>query len=406
MSHPPSPAVPAAGTPITLHIWPPYENTLSFDVSGVEALLHTQLAIPGRFSIAYTANPDSAPSGQLPYLTHGLHNANTFPSIAKYVAQLRDARDLNESLSTMEKAQFLARIAHVQSDYGDLVAHVLYSLRLNWWKVTRPAMASMLPVPQRYYVPSRIRESYRPRLEAAELWDIPGIEQEEEEDRTSAFRKDRRRKKETKAQKFKRVFEREKVIDKARAFLSSYAALLGERQYFNPHADSPTTLDVVFAAHTHILMNISFVDPLLRNLLSESYPGLVAHAKAVQTAAFPDTQSFPPTVPLDLSVSLKSLIPTPRLSLWTWSRRTVELTEEERRFRRARWGWIGLAVTSVVLYVVFLRPTVVFIVPGGSGVGGQYDMDDDLQEREEEGEEEGDEDEDEVENEDDPEDDE
>ena len=59
---------------------------------------------------------------------------------------------------------------------------MLYSLRLNWWKVTRPAMASMLPVPQRYYVPGRVRESYRPRLEAAELWDIPGIEQEEEED--------------------------------------------------------------------------------------------------------------------------------------------------------------------------------------------------------------------------------
>lgn len=88
---------------------------------------------------------------------------------------------------------------------------MLYSLRLNWWKVTRPAIASMLPVPLRYYVPSRIRESYQPRLEAAELWDVPGIEQEEE-DRMSSLRRDgRRKKKETKAQKFKRVFEREKV---------------------------------------------------------------------------------------------------------------------------------------------------------------------------------------------------
>lgn len=88
---------------------------------------------------------------------------------------------------------------------------MLYSLRLNWWKVTRPALASMLPVPLRYYVPSRIRESYQPRLEAAELWDIPGIEQEEDEDRMAGLRRDRRKKKETKAQKFKRVFEREKV---------------------------------------------------------------------------------------------------------------------------------------------------------------------------------------------------
>lgn len=90
-------------------------------------------------------------------------------------------------------------------------AHMLYSLRLNWWKVTRPAMASMLPVPLRYYVPGRIRDAYQPRLETAELWDVPGKEQEEDEDRMSSLRRDRRKKKESKAQKFKRVFEREKV---------------------------------------------------------------------------------------------------------------------------------------------------------------------------------------------------
>lgn len=72
-------------------------------------------------------------------------------------------------------------------------------------------MASMLPVPLRYYVPARIRESYRPRLETAELWDTPGLEKEEEDDRMSSLRKDRRKKKESKAQKLKRVFEREKA---------------------------------------------------------------------------------------------------------------------------------------------------------------------------------------------------
>ena len=28
----------------------------------------------------------------------------------------------------------------------------------------------MIPIPQRYYVPNRIREMYKPRLEAAGLW--------------------------------------------------------------------------------------------------------------------------------------------------------------------------------------------------------------------------------------------
>lgn len=124
---------------------------------------------------------------------------------------------------------------------------------------------------------------------------------------------------------------------------------------------SPTALDVVFAAHTHILMNVPFMDPLLQALLSESYPTLIAHAKAVQSAAFPDPQSFPPAVPLDLSVSLKLLLPTPTLRFWASRRQKKELTEEERRFRRARWGWIGLALASVACYAVFLRPTIVFV---------------------------------------------
>jgi sorting and assembly machinery component 37 len=37
----------------------------------------------------------------------------------------------------------------------------------------------MLSIPQRYYVPERIRESFRPRLEAAGLWRTPPAEETE-----------------------------------------------------------------------------------------------------------------------------------------------------------------------------------------------------------------------------------
>ena len=148
----------------------------------------------------------------------------------------------------------------------------------------------------------------------------------------------------------------------------------------------------MFAAHTHILMNVSFTDPLLQTLLSESYPTLVAHAKAVQSAAFPDPQSFPPTVPLDLSTSLRSLLPVPRLRFWSSRKQKEELTEAERKFRRARWGWIGLAVASVAFYVAFLRPTIVFVVRDDSGTGeeendedvGEHEHDNDEVEQDEE----------------------
>jgi hypothetical protein len=40
----------------------------------------------------------------------------------------------------------------------------------NYWKLIRPTLAQMMPVPQKYYVPNRIRELYKPRLEAVGLW--------------------------------------------------------------------------------------------------------------------------------------------------------------------------------------------------------------------------------------------
>ena len=36
-----------------------------------------------------------------------------------------------------------------------------------------PLLASMFPVPQKYYVPRRIRDTYIPRLEAVGLWNFP-----------------------------------------------------------------------------------------------------------------------------------------------------------------------------------------------------------------------------------------
>lgn len=65
-------------------------------------------------------------------------------------------------------------------------------------------MASMLPIPQRYYVPGRIREMYRPRLEAAGLWTQATSEPEKD-----SFGK--RQKKDDPKDEYARAFERDKV---------------------------------------------------------------------------------------------------------------------------------------------------------------------------------------------------
>lgn len=65
-------------------------------------------------------------------------------------------------------------------------------------------MASMLPIPQRYYVPGRIREMHRPRLEAAGLWSQAASEPEKD-----SFGK--RQKTDDPKDEYARAFERDKV---------------------------------------------------------------------------------------------------------------------------------------------------------------------------------------------------
>ncbi|KAI8998652.1 hypothetical protein BD414DRAFT_552266 [Trametes punicea] len=245
---------------LVLHIWPKHQNLLSFDPSSVAALLYLQLVLPGHFAIAYCANPDLSPSGQLPFLTHGLFHASGLSAIVAYVRRLPNARNLDAGLSPVEVAQLTARVAHVDSSYGDLVNHMLYSLHENWSDVTRPALISMLPVPQRYYVPARIRASHQTRLEAVELWDVPEVEEEPEEQRRVVFGKRKKHRPDPEAHHFKKAFEREKVVEKARAFFDVYERLLGDRQFFTG-SERPTTLDVIFAAHTHMLVDIRLPDP-------------------------------------------------------------------------------------------------------------------------------------------------
>lgn len=89
-------------------------------------------------------------------------------------------------------------------------SHFFYGNEANFWGLTNPALASEMPIPQKYYVPRRIREAYKPRLEAAGLWSSPSPEEEQ----GGLFEKDKERKKKRSYKvTFTRAFEREKVGD-------------------------------------------------------------------------------------------------------------------------------------------------------------------------------------------------
>ncbi|KAI0374872.1 hypothetical protein BV20DRAFT_1048881 [Pilatotrama ljubarskyi] len=345
-----------ASRDVVLHVWPKHADVLSFDAGSVAALLCLQLALPGQFSLSYCANPDLSPSGQLPLLTHGLYHASGLSSILAYVRRLHYARHLDAGLSSVQAAQLTARIAHVESSYGDLVNHMLYSLQENWVDVTRPALVSMLPVPQRYYVPHRIRASHKARLEAVELWDVPEEEEDSEEPRRVVFGRRKKHKPEPEAHHFKKTFEREKVAEKARALFDVYDRLLGDHRFFMG-SEIPTTLDVVFAAHSHLLLSLRLPDPLVTCAL-ESYPRLVSHCHAVLSAAFPPNAPSPPTLQQNWLTSLRSLI--------------------ERRYRLWRWGFIAGSLLATVGYLYFALS--VLLVQDGRvlrlGAGGGEPADD------------------------------
>lgn len=58
--------------------------------------------------------------GQLPYLTHGTLTLAGLAPILAYVGKLDGASNPDARLSPLEKAQATARIAHIETEGGDL----------------------------------------------------------------------------------------------------------------------------------------------------------------------------------------------------------------------------------------------------------------------------------------------
>ncbi|KAG6876935.1 hypothetical protein C0993_011939, partial [Termitomyces sp. T159_Od127] len=130
-------------------------------------------------------------------------------SIIGYVAGLKitepRALGLDFSLNNKEKSQSIAWCAHVASNMGDVVSYALYSNQTNWAGLMHPALASSYPIPQRYYIPGRIRGMYQHHLESAGLWDVPRNEEEKKE-----FKTDKAWQKHKNAKLFQRTFDCER----------------------------------------------------------------------------------------------------------------------------------------------------------------------------------------------------
>ena len=119
---------------------------------------------------------------------------------------------------------------------------------------------------------------------------------------------------------------------------------------------SPTVLDVILAAHIHLLHQ-PVPDTLIKDLLTETYPGLVAHSKSICQVAFPDPLSFPTAAPHTTAFSIMSIIPIPRFTKAAPVTKTTakppkpEVSEAMRRFKLFRWGFFAVVAVTMGLYL-------------------------------------------------------
>jgi len=151
-------------------------------------------------------------------------------------------------------------------------------------------------------------------------------------------------------------------------------------------------LDLSLAAHILPLIHAPLPDTLLSSLLSSSYPTLISHARRVLGAAMPSARVLPPE-----RYMLSALLPYPSFRAW-WNEPRRPKSEEEKRFDRMRWRWIGLAVVGSIGYWLFYAPKIrlvrvadengdesLAIAVGGDSVDLYADGDEEEEEEEEEG---------------------
>ncbi|KAJ6497039.1 hypothetical protein C8R47DRAFT_1113602 [Mycena vitilis] len=321
---------------LVLHIWPGQWELLSIHIPSLVAVLHLQLTIPGKFGISYCTNPDLSPSGTLPFLTDGSQVVSSLPSIIQYIYGLEGAAfktvNVDASLNSFDASQKTAWCSHVEANLGALTSYMFYSLSDNWTQLTHPTLAYSLPVPQRYYVPARIRTMYRPRLEATGLWNNKPTEPKSFLSSKSSANSN---------EQIAQRFQQEKVVQTARDCLDMYARLLGENQFV--FHERLTSLDVVLAAHVLVIIKPSFPDTLLSSLLTESYPTLVSHAERILA------RSLEPPTQIESSARnhpIWSLLPSLPVACGR------EKSEEDIQHERMTLGWVALAVGSVGMYLM------------------------------------------------------
>lgn len=374
---------------LTLYSWPHLWNLPSFDADCLAVILYLQLAFPANYSVVECTDPDVSPSGTLPLLFHNSTKISGVSSIFAYLSTLDGKSDewahgttavpnLDEALSNEQKAKSVAWKAYLNTHVSNLVVrsarsssqdknpktlqnHSLFVLEHNFTQVVHRDLVPLFPVPQRYYLPSRLRAALQPRLESAGLWVIAndsGTSETSEQPFQSLGAQLRIKASQTRATRdtlISTAFAREKVIERARTSFDLLTPLILASPspfFFASSGEQPTTLDITLAAQLLVLVRAPLPSNPIYELLKDSYPALLEHGQAVMEAAFPRDGTAPMVGVMRSTGVATTLARTVGRIVGLYTDEDTGVVTESTLRERIAYTWIGLAGLGTVAYLL------------------------------------------------------
>lgn len=125
------------------------------------------------------------------------------------------------------------------------------------------------------------------------------------------------------------------------------------RTMFCLHTRSPTTLDLLIAAHTLLLIIPPLPDTLTRELVENT---LADHAKRIQTIAFGNDR--PKLHVCSSRNSIWNLVPSYRTVKTVPAR---ERTPDDAEHEKLTWVFCGLALGSVIAYFAIMGSPIIAV---------------------------------------------
>lgn len=272
-------------TEITLYIWPHSWSLPSFDVDSLACVLYLQLLCANgqqSYALVECTDPDVSPTCSLPFLRHEGQEIGTARSILRYLQKLQ-GEEAGDDIASVKRT---AWSAYVDSRLKDLTNAVLYANPENYRVGVHKVLATLLPVPARYYLPRRLREEIRATLEPAGMWNLQQENDENDgmEEKKRPFDKPKTIVDE-KDKIINEAFGKEKLLEKARETFDLLNPLLAHHAFFLSKQVTP--LDCQVAACILLLRNAQTAKNPIPALLDEFYPKIAEHSDRILSLAFP-----------------------------------------------------------------------------------------------------------------------